>query len=82
MTDLATTRRDLIALRVKHKGNPALTTRISLLISQLETLEAGTADEHHARRLHDLIAQSMQEISEIQANGGQTIKGPRNRTPQ
>jgi hypothetical protein len=67
MTDLAATRRDLIALRVKHQGNPALTTRISLLISQLETLEAGTEDEHHARRLHDLIAQSMEEIPERSA---------------
>jgi hypothetical protein len=70
--DLATTRRELIAMRTKHAGNKVVTTRISTLISQLERLAEEPMPEH-ASRLRKAIARSMAEIRQIVADGGRYI---------
>ena len=70
---LAATRRQLIEMRIKNAGNRALTSRISNLIGQIETLEAGAACPDHAARLRAGITKSLIEIEQIQRDGGQYI---------
>lgn len=64
MTDLSTTRRDLIALRVKHAGNPKIVHRAPNLVGLTETL-SHPIDPDHERRCRSMAGQQVEGLAVV-----------------
>lgn len=62
--DLENTRRDLIAMRVKHGANTPIGHRCSNLLEQLENLSKST-DQDQRHRLEKNISQTVAELAAL-----------------